>query len=192
MNKFEKHPIRLINKIISNENIDNVEFIFEKYIDGERDNTISRETNIRIVGNQLTEFWLEKSLQGLGSDEELGFTSKIKIGNTYKYIPLIDFKTEKSKYDELKSCLEKTRLNNIHIYFSGSSYHGYLPELLEKDKLDKFFAKILLLGSSEEVGSIVDLRWLGHSLNRGKSVLRWSNNRKKHLPEFVTIINKHN
>jgi len=190
LNKFNQHPIQLVRKIISKIPESNVELIFEKYIDGEKDNTIKRSKEIIVNFKQLTESWLDETLNNLEYNEELGFTSKIKVNKSYKYIPLIDFKTKPEKFNELKLCLEAIRLNNIYIYMSGSSYHGYLPDLLEKNKLDKFYAKILLLGSSDTIGSIVDLRWLGHSLNRGKSVLRWSNNRKTQLPELISIINQ--
>lgn len=115
-----------------------------------------------------------------------------RLGNRY-HIPMIDFAcSHKSKL--LKKLNDRCVLNNVGLlelqtfefFDSGRSFHGYGPTLMTEYQWLQFLGSLLLL-NQVDLPPVVDGRWIGHSLKRGFSGLRWTRNSPKYLkvPEGI-------
>ena len=174
------HPIDLIVKYFAS---DGVTLNFSKYIYVEYGRTLER-TMFSEKSGAVGSFWLEYQLKALRKSEELAFHSKVgKHGNEYHF-PIIDF-VGRHDVDELRKAFLAVFPDwdsVLHIFDSGRSYHGYIPQLLKKSEWIAFLGKLLLVNPPPHRGGpIVDARWIGHSIVNQFSALRWSWNTSMYL-----------
>lgn len=143
-----------------------------------------------------TEFILQQ-INSLQKNQELAFHSTIFF-NGKKYhlgfidflIHLNDFNFEKH-YFRLKQILPKKIMNNLQLYSSGNSLHGYSLILLEPKEWRQFMARLLLVDLLNSTNKLIDTRWVGHRFLSDFGSLRWSNNSGtyKALPTLISTIN---
>jgi hypothetical protein len=178
------HPYLIVNKIIDHNDGSALIFNFSIYEDGEGTETKYRK-NIKILSQDISFEWFKTQLEELPSKQQIGLMSLVD-GVSVKYqMPFIDFKSD--NIANIRNTIRLIKQNgSLYLFKSGSSYHGYIDCLLSDDEWRTFMGKLLLLLPSSDVGKIIDLRWVGHSLQKNYAVLRWS--KKEMIPTLVEVI----
>ncbi len=164
-----------------------IEFEFSNYLPGDKGQTIFRE----LFHYQISKPHSFNGFEFNQSKYEIALHSGVKIdGNTFQ-IPMIDFNVDANSKNVIYK-LEKLKVldNELYIYKSGRSFHGYYLKLLTLTEWYKYLGSLLLLNDRKKPFKFVDSRWVGHSLEHGYSALRLTNNTDQYLriPEFVAII----
>ena len=173
---FDKHPVLFLGYLRNALNIDDAVFNFSRYR-YVPDSLIDERFEFKENNRAVDEVWLENQLNELSEGEELAFHSIVKIKNRNFHIPMIDFSIGKWDRDfvlnRIDKFLPKKITNNLYIYDSGRSFHGYAPLLLDNKNWMEFLGRLLLVNNDF---NIIDSRWIGHRLIGGYCSLRWSNN----------------
>ncbi len=188
---FSEHPVLKVIELISKLNIPNNSiFHFSTYQYSYRRN-IDLRKYLTVKSQDITIEWLKKTLDNLELEWNLSFHGNISFPNGQEYfLPLIDFNTRRIddeileiinfRLSKSKEILKyKNILQEMTIYSSGRSFHGYGNTLLEFSEWKSFTVAILLLNYTRlynELDTIVDTRWVAHRLLSGYPFLRWSNN----------------
>ena len=143
----------------------------------------------KIINLNRSEFgfdWLDQQMTNLKLNQELTWNSNVKISNKTYHVPMIDFEVGIDS-DIIKATavdlLLELNLQELWFLKSGRSFHAYGFPLLKKQEWYQYLGKLLTLPRNYPC---IDTRWIGHSLKRGYSALRWSHktNRYKQLPTF--------
>lgn len=174
----------------SNENIMLKYSIYENGIDNygfTKYRSISSVKDINYFYNEIIDI-----INNLPINRELAIHSKVVKNKSEYHIPFIDFEAPigVNLFDSLNE-LQKMFNDDIYIFESGRSYHGYFDALYSKRKWERFLGTLLLLNKTNEI-RIIDSRWIGHSLRQGFSSLRLSCNTSayKNFPRFIYKIPK--
>lgn len=126
----------------------------------------------------------------------ISISSLISHNTQQKYLFLLDCTIPVSKKNEkeLITSLEKSTdllyaLKDGMLLRTTNSYHvvGFIP--LSKDEWQKHMAYAILLRTSKGE-DIADIRYIGHSLERGYGCLRISDYENKPTPDFVCYLSK--
>jgi len=129
-----------------------------------------------------------------GTQKGISITSLVSHKHTQKYLFLLDYSLSVSKKNETELIRVLTNSTGIlpalkkgMILKTKNSYHvvGFIP--LEKDVWHKHMAEAILLRTSKGE-DISDIRYIGHSLERGYGCLRVSDYEDKPTPDFVCYI----
>jgi len=145
-----------------------------------------------IRAEELSEEWLEDRIGNLGDKQELAVHSRVQVDSKIFHVPMIDF-VNANYYDQIQRRIQhiNDKLGQeVWIYSSGRSLHGYYFLLIEEARWLEFLGSLLLCNSRGEFpNEIVDSRWVGHSLDHGFSALRWSQNTERHqaAPSLLTF-----
>lgn len=146
---------------------------------------------LNIEAKRLSEKWLEEQISGLRDGQELAIHSRVRFGSKTFHVPMIDFvnTTSSEQISKRVKRITEDLKEDIWIFNSGRSLHGYFFLLVEEDAWLSFLGRLLLCNSRGEFpDEIVDSRWIGHSLEHGFSALRWSQNTRRHptTPSLLT------
>lgn len=157
-----------------------------------------RRSALHIDIDRATGTWLRSILLELGPDEELALHSTVSFGGSSFHIPMIDYDRDLSIRElrdlglrAIKSTdywLPPALLGPARLYSfrTGRSYHQYADVLIPERAWFRYLGNILLLNQPSEP-SIVDARWVGHSLRRGYSALRWSLKTTRYVSEPTLV-----
>ncbi len=183
------HPYLVIEEIISRYG-NHIKFEFGQYIYYKNTLEDHREY-ILLNAEETNKGNIEKIIRSLKSDFELALHSRVHFKtNEVLHIPMIDFCGSLSPDDwgRVKKILPHKIVENLKIFESGSSYHGYSTELIPQEEWIKFMGTILILNAPDSE-PIVDARWVGHRLRGGFGSLRWSCNTLQYIkiPNLVNI-----
>ncbi|MFM2357702.1 MAG: hypothetical protein RJA61_439 [Candidatus Parcubacteria bacterium] len=130
-----------------------------------------------------------------GEKRGISISSLISHKNEQKYLFLLDCKLPISDKNEkeLVLSIHKSKhllpaLKNGMILRTQNSYHvvGFIP--LSKEEWQKHMAYAILLRTNTDE-DIADMRYIGHSLERGFGCLRVSDYEEKPTPDFVCYLN---
>jgi hypothetical protein len=175
------HPISLVQQLIEAYGFDLAfEFSVYRYIPLSTADT--RRRSFWLSSQDITIQRLQTELNALGTGEELSIHSRVATpSRRFHHIPMIDFSGEldETKLRILHDTLPPTLTNQLAIFRSGKSYHGYISSLLEEDDWYSFCGLLLLMNLPDSA-PIIDSRWIGHRLRGGYSALRWSCNTGDH------------
>lgn len=126
----------------------------------------------------------------------ISISSLISHNNRQKFLFLLDCSIPVSKKNE-KELLETLKKSTDILYAlkdgmilrTKNSYHvvGFIP--LTRDEWQKHMAYAILLRTSKDQ-DIADVRYIGHSLERGYGCLRISDFENKPTPDFVCYLSK--
>lgn len=163
---------------------------FSKYVYKQYGVTESREI-FHAAEDEIDENWLRDQVRNLSGEQELALHSKVMWKSKIYHMPMIDFTNVHTQEDvgPRIQTVDKLLDEDIWIYDSGNSLHGYYFCLIEEGCWNEFLGKCLLCNSPrEQPHQIIDPRWIGHSLEHGFSALRWSKNTKRHrsIPHLVS------
>lgn len=109
------------------------------------------------------------------------FSSSVfdKKDNGTFYLPMVDFlfkPDDRAVLEQAENNLDQLNLWDLRgfkFYKSGRSYHAYGTELFDSEQWREFLGSLLLL--NQPYGNpAVDWRWIGHSIRRNSSFLRWT------------------
>lgn len=178
---LQNHPYLHICEIIKTYSDAEFEFSIYEY---EPRALFDKRATFKVNGSHITEKWFSSILESLKGEEELALHSKIKIGNRYYHLPMIDFSCSSNELDfamqELRKVLDPSIFSGFKYYDSGRSMHGYGSCLLSRADWLRFMGAILLVNIPDEQ-YLIDSRWVGHRLIGGYSSLRWTSNTKYYL-----------
>lgn len=177
---WDTHPIVVVDNIL-NRYGDSVEFEFSRYSYSPQ--TIKDEREIfNVSGKDISVSYIADLIQNLGSNTELAFHSRIKIGSEIKHIPMIDLSAVSAAraHKGLFNVLPERFLTDLILFDSGRSFHVYSLSLIEENYFGEFLGRLLLSNKPGEP-LLVDARWVGHRLIAGYMSLRWSCNSESYL-----------
>lgn len=185
------HPILIARAITERYDAD-IKFAFSRYevAPPGMQARATRSDVICIAGADLTAEWLCDRLAELGYNEELAWHSTVDRNGAQLHIPMIDFlgRAEGWKLADITHDVARQLGCPIDFQFFdvGRSFHAYGLTLLEQARWYQFLGELLTLQRSR-AASPVDSRWIGHSLVRGFSALRWSHNTSRYegMPRLV-------
>lgn len=174
-------------EILNGQSLDYTTY-FSKYAIGNSGQQYQQPREILAV--QRSDFgsdWVNKQLNSLMLNQELAWHSKVEISGLIYHIPMIDFEMgnrDESIKSYLSGLLKATNTKELWCFKSGRSYHAYGFPLLNQEEWLMYLGCLLSLPQHYPS---VDTRWIGYSLRRGYSALRWSNNTKryKQMPIFI-------
>tara|TARA_B100000929_G_scaffold279803_1_gene257268 strand:- start:977 stop:1543 length:567 start_codon:yes stop_codon:yes gene_type:complete len=178
----ENHPIYFVKNIFKDKT---ALLSFSKY-SYVSDSLLDCREVFSLPSSSLSVDWLELQLQALDVGQELAINSEVYIGGRKKHLPLIDFSI--SHWDasfvlrRMQQIIPKKIINNLAIYDSGRSFHGYSQVLLTPKDWFNYMGRLLLVnppGGKE----IIDSRWVGHRVIGGYCALRWSSNTDQYIKE---------
>lgn len=179
-------PFDIAKEILNKQSAD-YKLSFSKYDIGEPGFQYIQERKIIHVNRSKFGFdWLEQQINTLKLNQELTWNSNVKIANKLYHVPMIDFE-DGIDSEVLKGIasdlISELKLQELWLLKSGRSFHGYGSPLLSRQEWYHYLGLLLTLPRNYPC---VDSRWIGHSLKRGYSALRWSHktNRYKQLPYF--------
>ena len=185
MISFDNHPILVTRELIRRFG-PNLLFSFSKYRIGRPGFQAQMERSVCTVqGSELTDSWLQEQIERLPIGFELALQSNVFLSDVTYQIPMIDFATDNEKEVWAFS-------KNIDSYFwcfhTGRSFHGYCAELVTHQTWLDFLGGLLLAPRHNQAEAI-DVRWVGHALQRGFSALRWSRQTERYasLPSLCFV-----
>lgn len=154
--------------------------------------TAPRSSVFRAAAPDVTPTWLADRFAELDPSEEMAWHSWVECRGSVFHIPMIDFvdRPAHSVVCEVGRVLsERMNLRGDFVFFeTGSSFHGYFPDLITEDAWRKYLGQLLLLNEPDR-SPIIDNRWIGHALMRGYAALRWSHNTNRYraIPRLVSV-----
>jgi hypothetical protein len=132
-----------------------------------------RET-VRIHASEFGRAWLEHQIRTLAANQELALNSCVMFEERPLHVPMIDFAESVSQAEAgrvAEQFAQALSVGALWCFSSGRSFHAYGDRLLEPGEWHAYLGALLTLSPNVPV---VDVRWVGHSLRRGYSALRWS------------------
>jgi len=183
----DTHPLLVTEKLVDDFG-EEIVFRFSQYASASQVNVDGGEI-LSVDGKNLCRGWLEAALTSLKPTQELALHSEVLIGGKPFHIPMIDFRSKVREPElerEILNLLAGNSQNELYIFDSGKSFHGYCAYLLQPDQWRVFMGQLLLLNPRDKVGCI-DARWVGHRLVDNYATLRWSCNTDdyQYLPRLV-------
>src|SRR5436305_12298611 len=131
---------------------------FSKYVYKEYGITESREI-IRATEDKIDEGWLRNQVGNLSSEQEFAMHSRVIWKSKIYHMPMIDF-TNIHAHEDVEpriQMVDEFLGEDIWIYDSGNSLHGYYFCLINETRWYEFLGKCLLCNSPrEEPIQIVD------------------------------------
>lgn len=112
-----------------------------------------------------------RSALGALVEEDVAMSNLLSDGDFHRYIPTMDFACS-----GMMSPGVLAQLRNIvgpvdmTLFSTGRSFHGYSGTLLTHKQWTMWLGEMLNLNTPNE--TVVDARWIGHSLHRAQSWLR--------------------
>lgn len=182
------HPFHLIERILLSIPQDStIEFSIYEH---EPQSLLDKRDILEVEAKNLTLNYIEKIINHLQPEQELAMHSRIRFNKKVYHVPMIDFRqTESETIDaiyKLKRVIPNKIYNELVIFNSGRSCHGYSLKLISQREWFDFMGRLLLASMPNEA-QIIDTRWVGHRLMAGYSSLRWSNNTGNyiHMPKKI-------
>ncbi|WP_373975036.1 hypothetical protein NT239_15575 [Chitinibacter sp. SCUT-21] len=178
----KNHPFYLFEKFFSERRL---ELNFSRYL-YQPDSILDERSCFMLDSNFLSAEKISEQIDVLDSNEELAFHSlfyDVKAKRKY-HIPMIDFSISKWDSDlqfRLAHILPRSIFNELAIFESGRSFHGYSLNKITHDEWIDFMGRLLLINPPGVC--YIDTRWIGHRLMAGYSALRWSCTTKQYLSE---------
>jgi hypothetical protein len=183
--KLKSHPILLVQRMKKIYGEDLV-LTFSRYRYFPQSLVDIRES-FCLRSSEVTELWLESTLESLGPGLELAFHSNVATPSGIMHIPMVDFATKgRAQLDKLRNFLGSEVAGEMLWFDSGRSFHGYGLKLIPDRDWTAFMGR-LLLSNQPNVPPLIDPRWVGHRLIAGYSALRWSGNTDHylHVPRMI-------
>jgi hypothetical protein len=152
-----------------------------------------RSPVLRVPVCEVTADWLIDRLSELGPNEELAWHSLVECKGVGFHIPMIDFVSRPSPsvlYDLGRRLAAELGLSShLMLFETGQSFHGYFPDLIRASDWPRYLGHLLLL-NEYDCPPVIDARWVAHSLVRGFSGLRWSQNttRYRAMPRLTSVL----
>jgi len=189
------HPIVVVEGLLARYG-ENFELEFSRYRIGPPGDQFSRpRTTFVVSAFEITRDWLSRELRNLKSDEELALHSRTLHSGKLAHIPMIDFDNDlplpmvrelgARVLHRLTVPPRDTETDNhptLYTFETGRSFHQYADVLVSATDWNEFLGNLLLLNPLADRPR-VDIRWVGHALNRGYAALRWS----RHTERYVSI-----
>lgn len=151
-----------------------------------------RSPVLHVSVRDVTADWLIDRFAELGPNEELAWHSWVECNGAGFHIPMIDFanRPSHSVLCDLGGMLatEMGLSSRLILFETGQSFHGYFPDLIPASDWPKYLGHLILL-NEYDFPPVTDARWIGHSLVRGFSALRWSQNTSRYraMPRLTQV-----
>lgn len=187
---LSQHPIRVVWDLVDSADGE-LTFMFSRYF--HRPQSVLDEREVFVVrGEDVTEAWLQESINGLKDGWELAIGSRVldSRGRLWQ-MPMIDLAADVidlREFELLSRLIPASLWRTAALFHSGRSYHLYFRKLIKKGEWPAFMGR-LLLANLPERKPITDTRWIGHRLIAGYGSLRWSANSQYHskLPSRIEM-----
>lgn len=178
----EDHPIRFLRKLAEKLPSD-LCFVFEAY---KRINKNYGTFQVGHLTGDLTTDELSDSIEELdlyvnemivnterllGNEYEFGIQTRAKGFGAQVFIPCIDLIGRPSKKQITQLLEDATSLlgnETFWVYDSGRSFHIYTETMISPMKNKRFMSLL------KNHPSVVDTKWVEHSVSKGYGILRWS------------------
>ncbi len=180
-------------KLIEN-NIENVVLRLYNHTQGSSADDPSNSTELVFTPRKEVDARLDDIFKVTSEDKGIAITSIISHNTEQKYLFLLDCSLEVNSHNEedlirtiKNSVANMPALRNAMLLRTKNSYHvvSFIP-LSKSEWLSHMAQSILLVNSRGE--NIADIRYVGHSLERGYGSLRISDYGDKPTPDFVCYI----
>lgn len=152
-----------------------------------------RSAVLRVPARDVTPDWIADRFAELSPNEEMAWHSRVECEGLGFHIPMIDFvgRPGHSVLCDLACMLtsEMGLSGHIVLFETGRSFHGYTPDLIPERAWPKYLGHLLLFNENAHP-PVIDTRWVGHSLVRGFTALRWSHNTSRYraMPRFMSVL----
>lgn len=191
----EAHPCTVLEPILAQHGT-NLIFTYSRYeiAPPGLQAVAPRSPVLRVPAGDVTVNWIADRFAELGPRQEMAWHSRVECRGIDFHIPMIDFV---GRPDRLELChvsrtlsMEMSLGNNLVLFDTGRSFHGYFPELIPEQAWPKYLGQLLILNEHDR-SPIIDTRWVGHALMRGFAALRWSHNTDRYeaMPTLSSVLN---
>jgi len=176
------------------QNVDNIVLRTYTHIQGLATDDPNNSTKLIYIPREELDKKMTQIFSQTGKERGMAITSLISQKTKQKYLFLLDCSLSVSDGNEkeLISVLKKSSkllpaLKSGMVLRTKNSYHviGFIP--LSFDEWQKQMAQSILL-RTKKGENIADIRYIGHSLERGYGSLRLSDYMNKPTPEFVCYL----
>jgi len=173
------------------QNIDNVVLRTYTHIRGLSTDDPDNSTELIFTPRKEVDQRVENIFFKTGEEKGIAITSIISVKTNQKFLLLLDCAPSVSNQNEkelikiLKNSIKlMPGLKNGMVLRTLNSYHviGFVP--LSKTDWQNHMAQAILLKNKKEE-PVVDIRYIGHSLERGYGSLRISDYKGKPTPDFI-------
>lgn len=111
---------------------------------------------------------------------ERGIVNRVIGSNEILYIPMFDMKgifydSPSQLQQAFNGVVPGYALTQAKVYFTGNSYHVYLPIVMTQKEWHDTLYSLLANVDHPSLSFGVDLRWVGHTLQQGFTAIRISN-----------------
>src|SRR3989338_3629034 len=133
------------------------------------------------LGNGLVNLdYLFEKIQTMPGGMALAISSRVRVKEGEKHIPMVDFKTEGVCEEDVKAVLERLQLPKKYLVYSVNSYHHYnTQDLLTEGRMERYLD---VLAQQPEIGE----NWPWLQARQGFSLLRIAPCAKKPFyPEII-------
>jgi hypothetical protein len=186
-----EHPLLVVEDIIARRG-DGLIFTYSRYQVAQPgvQAMAPRSAVLRVRASDITPDWVIERFGELRANEELAWQSWVECEGQGFHIPMIDLINSPlgSKLRELdwKLVTEMSLQGGFVFFETGQSFHAYFPDLIPEHAWANYLGQLLVL-NEHDCPHVIDTRWVGHSLARGFSALRWSNHttRYRGMPRLV-------
>ena len=151
-----------------------------------------RSAVLRVPASDVSVNWIADRFAELGPRQEMAWHSWVECRGFVFHIPMIDFvgRPNRPELCHLSRTLsaEMSLRNNLVLFDTGRSFHGYFPELIPEQAWPTYLGQLLILNEHDRC-PIIDTRWVGHALMRGFAALRWSHNTDRYeaMPTLSSV-----
>jgi hypothetical protein len=200
----DSHPIRLLQEVVrtwpesfpKNAHSVGEDFEFHRYsyVPGQELGT----EPLRLSNHQVLDGTLEKLIEAESPGRDISVRSRASallmyggwgtLDRVYSHLPMIDFHAEPEKVLrwlpsrwEAAGLASWYPLDDLRLYRSGRSCHGYGVKMIPDDRFSLWMAGLLLLNMPAPNQPLTDTRWIGHRLNSGFAALRLTKNQPCYL-----------
>lgn len=176
------------------QNIDNVVLRTYTHIKGLATDDPNNSTELIFSPRKEIDERMENIFSEGKEDKGMAITSLVSVKTEQKYLFLLDcgISVSDENEKELMNILKEARkslsaLKSAMLLRTKNSYHviGFVP--LTKDNWYKHMAHAVLM-YTKSGEPVADIRYIGHSLERGYGSLRLSDYQGKPTPDFVCYI----
>ncbi len=192
--KGEKLFAKYYEPKLVEQGIDNVVLRTYTHIKGLATDDPDNSTELIFTPRKEVDRRLENMFFKTGEEKGIGITSVVSVKAKHKFLLLLDCalvvsdENEKELIHVLKSSTElMPGLVGAMVLRTLNSYHvaGFVP--LGEDDWKKQMAQAILL-KTEKGEPVADIRYIGHSLERGYGALRLSDYKGKPTPDFICYL----